>query len=340
MTPTDAWTAFATRDRSADGRFVVAVHTTGIYCKPSCPARRPKRENVTFYKDGAEAIAAGYRACRRCLPDDVARDTAAVAHATRLLAAEDAPSLDVLAAAVGYAPHHFHRLFKRATGVTPAAYARAHRAERAADALAVGTSVTEAIYMAGYAAPSRFYADAAPRLGMTPGTRRRGGTGETIRWTVADTSLGPLLIAATQRGLCRVAFDEDGSALAIRFPHATIEPGDESLAGLAEAVVATVESPDRDAALPLDVRGTAFQEAVWQALTTIPPGDTLSYGELAARAGHPGAVRAVGSACGANPVAVVVPCHRALRSDGSPGGYAWGLDRKAALLDRERRCKR
>lgn len=336
MIPTNAWTAFATRDRSADGRFVVAVHTTGIYCKPSCPARRPRRENVTFYSDAAAARAAGYRACRRCLPDAVGRDHDAVEKALRLLDADPPPTLDALAGAVGYAPHHFHRLFKRATGVTPAAYARALRARRAGDALTRGKSVTGAIYDAGYATPSRFYDDAAPRLGMTPSAWARGGAGETIRWTIQPTSLGPLLIAATAKGLCRIAFDEDAGALAERFPAAAIEPADDGLAALARQIVATVESPDRDSSLPLDVRGTAFQEAVWQALKTIPAGETISYGELAARAGHPGAVRAVGSACGANPVAVVIPCHRARRADGSPGGYAWGLERKAALLERER----
>jgi AraC family transcriptional regulator of adaptative response/methylated-DNA-[protein]-cysteine methyltransferase len=204
-----------------------------------------------------------------------------------------------------------------------------------AGALAAGGSVTEAIYDAGYAAPSRFYAEAAPRLGMTPTQRRRGAAGETIRWTVAATSLGPLLIAATPRGLCRVAFDEDGEALSRLFPHAVIEPGDDALAALAARVVAQVESPSRDHDLPIDVRGTAFQEAVWQALRTIPMGETLSYAELAARAGHQGATRAAGTACGANPVAVVVPCHRIRRGDGALGGYAYGPDRKRVLLDRE-----
>ena len=331
-----AWIAFETRDRAADGRFVVAVRTTGIYCRPSCPARRPARENVVFHASGAEALAAGFRACLRCLPDEVGRDRVAVARAVAIIEATDTPiTLDVLATEVGYAPHHFHRLFHRATGVTPAAYARALRSARAADALSKESTVTDAIYDAGYAAPSRFYAEANARLGMTPSAWAKGGAGVVIRWTIAPTSLGPLLIAATARGLCRVSFDEDEGALRKRFPQAWIEPVDDALAELATRVVASVERPERDHDLPLDVRGTAFQEAVWQALRAIPAGETLSYARLAAATGNAGAVRATGSACGANPVAVLVPCHRARRGDGSLGGYAYGLERKRALLDRE-----
>ncbi|MBJ6120442.1 bifunctional DNA-binding transcriptional regulator/O6-methylguanine-DNA methyltransferase Ada [Sphingomonas mollis] len=330
-----AWAAFAARDRAADDRFVVAVTSTHIYCRPSCPARRPKREHVRFYPDADAARTAGYRACRRCLPDAVARDRTAVAAAAALLDTGATPTLADLAARVGYAPHHFQRLFVRATGISPAAYMRARRADRAAAVLATSDSVTAAIYDAGYAAPSRFYDEAAPRLGMTPGQRRRGAPGETIRWTRADTSLGPLLIAATNKGLCRVAFDEDETTLARSFPHATILPGDAALDAWAEQVVAMVETPGRDADLPLDVRGTAFQESVWRALRTIPPGETRSYAELAALAGHATAMRAVGSACGANDLAVVIPCHRILRGDGAIGGYAYGPDRKRVLLERE-----
>ena len=333
--PDQAWAAFAARDRAQDGRFVGAVRTTGIYCKPSCPARHPRRENVSFFADGAAARAAGYRACLRCKPDEVGRDRVAVADALALLAREPDLPLAVLAARVGYATHHFHRLFKRATGVTPAAWARGRRADDAAAALTQGKSVTDAIYAAGYSGPSRFYAAAAPRLGMAPSAWAQGGKGAVIRWTVAGTSLGPLLIAATDRGLCRVAFDEDGAALARRFPAATVEPGGAALATLAAAVVAAVESPQRDHQLPLDVRGTAFQEAVWQALAHIPAGETRTYSELAAAAGNPRAVRAAGTACGANHLAVLVPCHRAQRTDGTLGGYAYGLERKRALLARE-----
>ena len=330
-----AWAAFDGRDRGADGRFVVAVRTTGIYCKPSCAARRPRRENVRFYPDAPAARAAGYRACLRCRPDEVGRDRVAVADALALLDAGVAPALEELAARVGYAPHHFHRLFKRATGVTPAAYARGRRAAAAETALAEEDSVTDAIYAAGYSGPSRFYADAGPRLGMAPSVWARGGAGVVVRWAVAATSLGPLLIAATDMGLCRVAFDEDEAALRHRFPAARVEPGGPALADLAAEVVAAVESPERDHQLPLDLRGTAFQEAVWQALGRIPAGETRTYSELAAAAGNAKAVRAAGSACGANPLAVLVPCHRAQRTDGTLGGYAYGLERKRALLTRE-----
>ena len=331
-----AWEAFCARDRAYDGRVIGAVTTTGIYCKPSCPARRPKRENVVFYGDTEAARAAGYRACLRCKPDEVGRDRIAVARAVAMIeAAEDGLSLDDVAASVGYAPHHFHRLFKRATGVTPAAYARGLRARRAARALTEEESVTEAIYEAGYSAPSLFYETANARLGMTPSAWKRGGAGATIRWTIAETSLGPLLIAATDKGLCRVAFDEDQFALARRFPAAEIVAGGAALAELAARVVAEVETPGRDTDLPIDVQGTAFQEAVWQALRAIPAGETRSYAQLAAEAGNAAAVRAAGTACGANHVAVLIPCHRAQRSDGSMGGYAYGIDRKLALRKRE-----
>lgn len=334
----EAAAAFARRDRAYDGRFVVAVRTTGIYCKPSCPARHPRPENITFYDRADDARAAGYRACLRCKPDEVGRDRIAVAEAVAAIGAgEDTIPLAELAARVGYAPHHFHRLFKRATGVTPAAYARAMRGERAAAALSEGGRVTDAIYEAGYSGPSRFYADGAKRLGMSPSAWRDGGAGVTIRWTVADTSLGRLLIAATDRGICRLAFDEDVLDLAKRFPKAEIAPGGAALADLAVRVVAQVERPGADHDLPLDVRGTAFQERVWQELQAIPPGETRTYAELAAAAGRPAAVRAVGTACGANHVAVLIPCHRITKSDGSLGGYAYGPDRKATLLARERK---
>ena len=333
--PAAAWTAFSARDRAADGRFVVAVTTTSIYCKPSCAARHPKRENVRFLATPEEARAQGFRACLRCRPDEIGRDAKAVADALALLeACEETIPLEELAARVCYAPHHFHRLFKRDTGVTPAAYARGVRARRAADALGRG-SVTEAIYEAGYSAPSRFYESGAKRLGMSPATRAKGAPGETIRWTVADTSLGPMLVAASAKGLCRVSFDEGEAELARHFPAATIVPGDEALAQLAAQVVEQVERPGRGAALPLDLRGTAFQEAVWQALAAIPPGETRTYSELAAAAGKPEAVRAAGTACGANPVSIVVPCHRAQRKSGDLAGYAYGIERKRALRRRE-----
>lgn len=329
------WSAFERRDRSLDGRFVGAVRTTGIYCKPSCPARRPLRENMSFYADGAAARAAGFRPCMRCKPDEVGRDAIAVEQALRLLGGEEPPALDDLAHAVGYAPHHFHRLFKRATGLTPAAYARGVRAARAQTALKENGSVTEAIYDAGYSGPSRFYAEANGRLGMTPSAWRNGGAGVTIRWTTADTALGEMLIAATDRGICRLSFDEGEQALRSRFPNAEIVEGGEALQILVEGAVAAVERPAQMPELPIDVQGTAFQQAVWRELTRIPPGETLSYAALAAKAGRPKAVRAAGTACGANQVAVLIPCHRAKRGDGTLGGYAYGLERKVELLRRE-----
>lgn len=332
-----AWAAFERRDRSCDGGFVGAVRTTGIYCRPSCPARRPRRENVSFFADGAGARAAGFRACLRCLPDEVSRETEALDKAYALIAEAEAPlGLETLAAAVGYSPHHFHRLFKRATGVTPAAYVRARRRSGMVDALGANARVTDAIYEAGYSGPARFYADARVRLGMSPSASRDGGRGETIRWAVERTELGAMLIAATDKGICRVGFDEGEEALKDRFPGARLVAGDADFAVLVGRVVAAVAAPERPHDLPLDVRGTAFQEAVWRELARIPPGEASSYAALAAAAGKPGAARAAGTACGANPVAVLVPCHRARRGDGSAGGYAWGLERKAALLNQER----
>jgi AraC family transcriptional regulator, regulatory protein of adaptative response / methylated-DNA-[protein]-cysteine methyltransferase len=331
-----AWAAFSARDRLLDGKFVGAVKTTGIYCKPSCPARHPLKHNVEYFGDGAAARAAGYRACLRCKPDEVGRDREAVAKALRLIeGAEDVPALDDLASAVGYAPHHFHRLFKRDTGVTPAAYARAVRARRAEAALKGSRTVTEALYDAGFQSPSRFYAAADDRLGMTPSAWRKGGAGVTIRYAIVDTVLGSMLLAATDRGICRLSFDEDESELHHRFPNATIEAGGEAMADLVNSAVAAVADPAHMPTLPLDVAGTAFQQAVWTELRRIPPGETRSYAQIAAAVGKPDAVRATGSANGANNVAVLIPCHRVIRTDGSLGGYAYGLERKLELLKRE-----
>jgi len=330
------WDAVLRRDRAADGQFVTGVLSTGIYCRPSCAARHPRRTNVRFFASGTEARDFGLRPCLRCRPDEVAADEAGIAQALALIErAEEPPSLEQLADAAGYSPFHFHRLFRRATGVTPAAYVRAHRAKRAERALKESETVTEALYDAGYAAPARFYADVPDRLGMTPSKWRDGGRGETIRWGVAETDLGPLLVAATERGICRVAFEADDTVLREHFPNATIERGGAALDALLADAVRFVTEPGRAMTLPLDVRGTAFQQAVWRELSRIPPGETLSYAALAARAGRPNAVRAVGSACGANPVALLIPCHRALRADGSLGGYAWGLPIKRKLLERE-----
>jgi AraC family transcriptional regulator, regulatory protein of adaptative response / methylated-DNA-[protein]-cysteine methyltransferase len=330
-----AWDAFLRRDRSFDGQFIGAVKTTKIYCKPSCPVRHPLRKNVVFYNKPEEARAAGYRACLRCRPDDIARDEVAIKMALDLLGVESPPPLEQLAAAVGYAPHHFHRLFKRAMGITPANYARGKRLERAEMALAENGRITDAIYDAGYSGPSRFYAETKGRLGMTPSAWKNGGAGAVIRWAMVPTSLGEMLVAATEKGICRLSFDEDSSALADRFPKAEILPADAAMEALAKGAVAAVEHPDRMPDLPLDVAGTAFQEAVWQELRRIPAGETRSYADIAAAVGKPKAVRAAGSANGANNVAVLIPCHRVVRTDGTLGGYAYGLERKAKLLERE-----
>ncbi|HMI39736.1 MAG TPA: methylated-DNA--[protein]-cysteine S-methyltransferase [Sphingomicrobium sp.] len=334
--PNFAWAAFERRDRSQDGLFVGAVKTTGIYCKPSCPARRPKRDNVVFFADGAAAREAGFRACLRCTPDEVGRDRDAIRRAAALMeAAEEPLRLDELAEAVGYAPHHFQRLFTRDMGVSPAAYGRAVRARRAETHLTKEKSVTEAIYDAGYAAPSRFYADAKDRLGMTPSAWRDGGRGETIRYAMLDTPLGQMLVAATPKGICRLTFDEDEAALHRRFPNAKILPADAAMASLIGGVLQAIEVPSAMPDLPIDVAGTAFQEAVWSELRKIPVGETRSYADIAAAVGQPKATRAVGTANGSNPVAVLVPCHRVIRSDGTLGGYAGGLDRKRKLLAAE-----
>jgi AraC family transcriptional regulator of adaptative response/methylated-DNA-[protein]-cysteine methyltransferase len=339
FTPLDtdaAWRAVLARDRGADGRFVTGVLTTGIYCRPSCAARHPKRENVRFFATGAEAAATGLRPCLRCKPDEVARDAAAIEAALRLIeTAEVPPSLEALATRAGYSPFHFHRIFKGATGVTPAAYARARRARAMTDSLAAESRITDAIYDAGYSGPGRFYADAKDRLGMTPTAWRDGGRGETIHWATAETSLGTMLVAATDRGICRLSFDEGEEDLRRRFPNAAIAPGGATMADLVARTVAAVEQPARPHDLPLDVRGTAFQEAVWRELSRIPPGESVSYAVLAARAGNPAAVRAAGTACGSNQIAVLIPCHRARRGDGKPGGYAYGIARKAKLLEKE-----
>lgn len=334
---TRAWQAVIARDRAFDGRFVTGVHSTGIYCRPSCAARHPRRENVRFYASIAEAEAAGLRACKRCLPGDIARDEAAVAQALALLReGETTVKLDELAEETGYSPTHFQRVFKRAIGLSPAAYARALKLERAGEALSEGASVTEAVYAAGYGAPSRFYEASERRLGMAPSAWRNGGAGVTIRWAVVPTTLGAMLVAATDKGVCRLSFNEGSDALARRFPRAELVEGGEPFATLLAQVVAEVEQPGAWRAIPLDVQGTAFQEAVWQELQRIPLGETRSYAQIAAAVGRPGAVRATGSANGANNVSVLIPCHRVVRTDGTLGGYAWGLDIKRELLRRER----
>jgi AraC family transcriptional regulator of adaptative response/methylated-DNA-[protein]-cysteine methyltransferase len=329
--------AVETRDRAADGRFVFGVVTTGVYCRPSCPSRTSRRENRRYFADVEAAEAAGYRACLRCRPRDLAEDP--IARACRFIeASETLPSLDAMAAAAGLSPFHFHRAFKAVTGVTPRAWAVARRAERLSQALTRGASVTEAIHGAGYESAGRAYAEAPARLGMRAGRVKAKGAGERIRAAVAMTSLGLLLVAATDQGVVRIAFGEESElmqALRQDFAAAEIELGDPAFAGTVAAAVALVEEPKASHRLSLDIRGTAFQQQVWAALRAIPAGKTATYAEVAARIGRPGAARAVAGACAANDLALAVPCHRVVPASGGTGGYRWGEQLKAALLRRE-----
>ncbi|UNK79435.1 bifunctional DNA-binding transcriptional regulator/O6-methylguanine-DNA methyltransferase Ada [Sphingopyxis granuli] len=337
MTDDECWAAVQRRDRALDGRFVTGVLTTGIYCRPSCAARHPARANVRFFADGAAARAAGLRPCKRCLPDDVARDEDAVIAAIAAIKGSEEPlALADLAARTGYSPTHFQRVFTRHTGLSPAAYARALREERARTALSEGARVTDAIYDAGFSGPSRFYDNMEGRMGMTASAWVNGGKGVTIHWAVVPTSLGDMLVAATEKGVCRLSFAEGREALEGRFPAATLVEGGAAFAALLTQVVEVVETPAAGFDhIPIDVKGTAFQEAVWRELRKIPAGETRSYADIAAAVGKPKAVRAAGSANGANNVAVLIPCHRVVRSDGSLGGYAYGLPIKRELLKRE-----
>jgi AraC family transcriptional regulator, regulatory protein of adaptative response / methylated-DNA-[protein]-cysteine methyltransferase len=340
------WRALCARDPAADGAFFYAVRTTGVYCRPSCGARRPNRENVAFYESREAARRAGFRPCKRCRPDGPvpgAEQAAMIAKTCRLIeSAESEPSLEALAGAAGMSRFHFHRVFKAATGVTPKAYAAARRGERLRRELGRSGTVTEAAYGAGFNSSGRFYAAAKPMLGMRPKAFRAGGKDAVIRFALGQCSLGAILVAATERGVCAIALGDDPEELLRelqdRFPKADLIGGDRDFEKLVAKVVGLVERPGAPANLPLDIRGTAFQQRVWAALARIPAGKTLSYGELAKRVGMPSAVRAVASACAANKLAVAIPCHRVLRNDGALSGYRWGVARKRALLDREARA--
>jgi AraC family transcriptional regulator of adaptative response/methylated-DNA-[protein]-cysteine methyltransferase len=338
----ECFEAFAKRDKGLRDAFVMAVKTTGVYCRAGCAARTPLRKNVRFFDTAEEARAAGFRACKRCKPDDAGSPNAAmIARACREIEdAETPPGLEALAARAGLSPFHFHRLFKAETGVTPTQYASAVRDRRAKAALKDGASVTEAVYHAGYGSASRFYDGAKSRFGMAPKAWREKGRGEDIRVATAPCALGQVLVAATEKGVCAIELGDDAEAMQTdfrrRFSNARAVEGDRDLETLVAKVVALVEAPSRASEdLPLDVRGTAFQHQVWDALRKIPAGRTLSYAELARAIGKPRAVRAVGSACGANPTAVVVPCHRVVGASGSLAGYRWGVERKRELLKRE-----
>ena len=334
------WAAVVSRDTSAEG-FFYSVRTTGVYCRPACAARTPNPRNVAFHATAAEARAAGFRACRRCRPDEAPaaqRQAELVARACRTIeAAQEAPTLAALAREAELSPHHFHRLFRSVTGLTPRAYAAAARADRLRQGLAQGDSVTEAIHAAGYGSTSRVYE--RPLLGMTPSGYRAGGAGEDIVFAVGQSSFGAVLVARSDRGVCAILMGDDAEALARdlaqRFPKARLVAGDSAFEALVARVVGFVEAPRIGLELPLDVRGTAFQRRVWQALQAIPAGATASYADVAAAIGAPSAVRAVAGACAANPLAVAVPCHRVVRTDGGLSGYRWGAARKRALLARE-----
>ena len=338
-TATDAarWRAVCNRDAARQADFVFAVLTTGVYCRPGCAARRPRRENVTFYDAPHQAEAAGYRPCRRCRPHQSAASPHldAIASACRLLQQPEEPSLARLAQAAGLSAGHFQRLFKQHVGLSPKQYARAARKQRLRDGIPAAASVTDAIYAAGYASASRAYADEA-RLSLY----RRGAKGETVFHATAATCLGDILVAATGRGVCLVEFldaRDVETALRRRFPQAQLQPAGKPQADWIGAVVAHIDGLTQTGAdeLPLDVRGTAFQEKVWRALMRIPAGETRSYGDLAQEVGSPKAARAIGAACAINPVAVIIPCHRAVAANGALTGYRWGVERKRKLLQRE-----
>ena len=345
----EAWQAVRNRERDADGRFVYAVATTGIYCRPSCPSRRPRREHVAFFATPAEAAAAGYRACRRCHPDHAGGNPAeeAVARARAHLDAhpDTRVSLAELAAVAGLSAGHLQRTFKRVVGVSPRDYSAARRAERLRSELRQGGTVSRAVYEAGFGSGSRVYEASHRLLGMTPGRFKLGGRGMDIRYSIVASPHGRLLVGATDRGVAAVLLGDTDAGLArdlrAQFPAADIarvNAGDAWLRGLVRRVAAEVRRPGSAGVIPLDLQGTAFQWKVWQALTAIPAGQTRTYAELARSVGRPRAIRAVASACAANRVAVVVPCHRVIRRDGTLGGYRWGLPRKAGLLKAERRA--
>ena len=339
----ERWSAVTRRDREADGHFYYSVKTTGVYCRPSCASRPALRKNVGFHASCEEAERAGFRACKRCRPNAPGLEeqhAAGVAKACRLIETSDSlPSLDKLGEAAGMSRFHFHRVFKAITGVTPKAYAAALRSHRVREQLSRSGSVTEAIYDAGFNSNSRFYAKSTDTLGMTPSHFRHGGSGETIRFALGECSLGSILVAATEKGVCAITLGDDPEALVRdlqdRFPKAQLIGGDSDFEQLVARVVGFVETPSLGLDLPLDVRGTAFQQRVWQALQEIPAGRTASYAQVAARVGSPKAVRAVAQACASNAIALVIPCHRVIRNDGALSGYRWGVERKRVLLDRE-----
>ena len=338
------WQALVHKDKRADGLFWFSVKTTGVYCRPSCPARPPNRENVAFHLSPEDAEKAGFRACKRCDPRGpglASQHAGAVAIACRMIKeADEFPSLNQLAEAARMSPGYFHRVFKTAIGLTPKEYADAHRADRMKKALPKWETVTEAIYDSGFNSNGRFYAGSSKMLGMKPKEYQEGGAGNTIRFAIAESSLGSVLVASSEKGVCAILMGDDPNALVRdlqdQFPKAQLIGGDEKYEKLVAKVIGFIEAPRIGLDLPLDIRGTAFQQRVWRELQRIPAGKTVSYSEVAKRIGFPKSTRAVAQACGANALAVAVPCHRVLRNNGDISGYRWGVDRKQALLARER----
>lgn len=339
------WASVLARDVSADDKFYYSVATTGVYCRPSCPSRLARPQNVRFHATREDAELAGFRPCKRCRPDLplLAKQHAAmIAESCRLIEqSETALSLNDLASHAGMSPWHFHRTFKALTGLTPKAYAAGHRAKLARRELDNCGKVTEAIFNAGYSSSSRFYAAAEQRLGMTPSTYRAGGANTAIRFALGECSLGSILVAVSARGICAISLGNDPETLMRelqdRFPHAELVGNDHDFEQWIARVIGFIETPRLGLDLPLDIRGTVFQQRVWQALRDIPAGSTASYTEIARRIGAPKAVRAVAGACSANTLAVAIPCHRVVRNDGAVSGYRWGVERKQALLAREAR---
>ena len=346
LTDETRYAAVVAREASFDGTFFYAVRTTGVYCKPSCASRTPKRENVSFHATQDAAETAGFRACQRCHPQAGWHDlhTDVVTAVCRLIdeaiaTERPTPTLDALAVRTGLSPYHLHRVFRKVTGITPRGYAAGVRAMRMRETLEDRRTITAAMHDAGYSSTSRFYEQSTQRLGMTPARVRSGGAGETVRFAVGQTSLGAILVAATAKGICTIHLGDDPEALVHtleeRFPKATLVGDDADFADVVATVVGFVESPRNGLDLPLDIRGTAFQERVWKALCNIEFGRTVTYAQLAQAIGQPSAVRAVASACAANELAIAIPCHRVVRATGALSGYRWGVERKAAILDSE-----